>query len=164
MKALFRPLVLVSALALTLGSAQAATDSTTFGVSAEVIDSCNVAATSMAFGQIDPIANVNTDQTATVTVTCSNGTAYSVGLDAGGATGATVTTRQMTSGVNTLDYALYSDSSRTSNWGVTAASDTVDGTGSGSAEALTVYGRVASGQQTAPVGSYADTVTVTVTY
>lgn len=147
-------------------NAFAATSTTTFDATATVVDSCSVSATSMAFGNIDPLVNATTatDATSTVTVTCANGTAYNVGLDAGTATAATVTSRKMTSGANTLSYALYRDSARTANWGATVGTDTVAGTGSGAGQALTVYGRIPSGQQAAPTGVYSDTITVTVTY
>lgn len=153
-------------LMLTAGSAYAATESTTFTVGATVADSCSVSASNLAFGNIDPLLNSTTatDATTTISVTCANGTAYNVGLNAGTATGATVTARKMTSGTNTLDYALYSDSGRTTNWGNTVGTDTVAGTGSGAAQSLTVYGRVPSGQVSAQTGSYSDTITVTVTY
>jgi spore coat protein U-like protein len=142
----------------------AATTTTTFGVSATVADSCSVSASALAFGSIDPLGAAATDATTTVDVTCSNGTTYDVGLDAGTTAGATVTTRQMTDGgVNTLNYALYSDSGRTTNWGETVATDTVAGTGNGTAQTLTVYGRVPD-QPTAVVASYSDTITVTVTF
>lgn len=156
-----------AALGLTAGSAMAATSTTTFGVSATVEDSCSVSASALGFGSIDPIANVNTDTNTTIDVTCSNTTAYDVGLDAGTTTDATVTSRQMSDGSatpNLLDYGLYTDSGRTTNWGNTVGTDTVAGTGDGTAQTLTVYGRVPSGQQTAAVGSYTDTITVTVTY
>lgn len=146
--------------------ANAATETTTFTVSATVTNACSVSASNLAFGNINPLTNATTatDATTTVSVTCSNGTAYNVGLNAGAATGATVTARKMVSGTNTLSYALYRDSARTANWGSTVGTDTVAGTGSGAAQSLTVYGRVPSGQQSTPVGAYTDTITVTVTY
>lgn len=163
-----RFLNLLTALILALwGTASfAATTTTTFGVSATVVDSCSVSATALGFGNVDPVSLASTavDATTTVDVTCANGTTYDVGLDAGTASGATVTTRQMTSGANTMNYALYSDSGRTTNWGNTVGTDTVAGTGDGTAQSLTVYGRIPSGQGTVPTGAYSDTITVTVTY
>lgn len=154
------------AFSFLVSAAHAATQTTTFSVGATVTDSCSVSASALAFGNIDPLDNAsnNTDATTTIDVTCANGTTYDVGLDAGTGTGATVSDRKMTSGGNTLNYALYSDGSRTTNWGATVGTDTVAGTGNGAAQTLTVYGRVPSGQQTAAVGSYTDTITVTVTY
>jgi spore coat protein U-like protein len=71
----------------------------------------------------------------------------------------------MTSGANLLSYNIYTSAARTTVWGDgTGSSATIGGTGTGSAQSVTVYGRVSGGQTTVPVGSYADTVAVTVTY
>jgi spore coat protein U-like protein len=146
-------------LASTSAVAQADPATTTFGVSATVLKDCIVSANALAFGNYTGAVN---NATSTVTVTCTNTTTYTVGLDAGLATGATVTSRKMQNGVNLLPYALYSDSGRTTNWGNTSPS-WVSGTGNGSAQALTVYGQIAAAQYVTP-GSYADTISVTVTY
>ena len=97
-------------------------------------------------------------------VTCTNTTTYNVGLNAGLASGATVTTRKMTGPLlSMLAYSLYSDSARSVNWGQTVGIDTVSGTGSGSAQSLTVYGLPPATQYVNP-GNYTDTITATVTY
>lgn len=154
----------VAILALSFaGGAQTADSVGTLSVSATVIDSCSVSADVLAFGVIDPLVNADeaTDATASVLVDCSNGTAYQVGLDDGNAT---TTARAMTSDGGTLDFSLYRDANRTETWGDTFGTDTVAATGTGTTQALTVYGRVPAGQQHVPPGAYADTVTVTVTY
>jgi spore coat protein U-like protein len=70
----------------------------------------------------------------------------------------------MTGGASTLDYALYQETGRTTNWGNTPGTDTPAATiAPVLATTLTVYGRVASGQNVA-AGAYTDTVTATVTY
>jgi spore coat protein U-like protein len=148
-----------AALAALPGLAAAQTATTTLGVSATVTAVCTVTATPLAFGSYTA---AQLDGTATITVTCSTGAAYTVGLDQG-ANGASVTTRQMASGANLLNYALFSDTGRTSNWGNTAPS-WVSGTGTGLAQALTVYGRIPAGQFVPAGAGYADTVNVTVTY
>lgn len=148
------------ALGLAPDSAIAATATTTFGVTATVQATCLISATTMAFGTY---TGVVANSTSTVSVTCTNTTPYNVGLDAGLATGATVTTRKMAgTGGALLNYALYSDSARTLNWGNSSGS-WVAGTGNGSAQTLTVYGQVAAAQYLAP-GSYSDTITATVNY
>jgi|SRR5271165_1854374 len=96
-------------------------------------------------------------------VQCTNTTPYNIGLDAGTATGATVTTRKMTNGAATVSYLLYSGSGRTTNWGNTIGTDTVAATGSGTGQSYTVYGRVPAQSTPAPA-AYAETITVTVTY
>ena len=74
-----------------------------------------------------------------------------------------MTTRCMQSGAAQLTYALYRDAARTLNWGNTVGTDTLAGTGTGSAQASTVYGRIAAGQLPAP-GGYVDTITATITF
>lgn len=157
------PAVVLGWLALGLAptSAIAATATTTFAVTATVQATCLVSATAMAFGTY---SGVTANSSSTVSVTCTNTTPYNVGLSAGLATGATVTTRKMTGpGSALLGYSLFSDSARTVNWGQTVGTDTLSGSGNGSAQALTVYGQVAAGQYLAP-GAYTDTITATVTY
>ena len=132
-----------------------------FNVSVTVVSGCAVAATNLAFGAYTgPLIN----STSTVTVTCTNTTPYNVGLNAGTATGATVTNRKMTGpGGALLRYSLSQDSGHSTNWGNTVGTDTEAGTGSGGAQGLTVYGQLPAGQVVTP-GAYTDTITVTVTY
>jgi spore coat protein U-like protein len=149
---------------VALGFATAAdavtTVTNTFTVTANVTATCSITAGPLAFGTYTG-AVVNA--TSNINVTCTNSTPYNVGLSAGAASGATVTTRQMLNGTSPLNYALYSDTGRTKNWGVTIGTDTVTGTGSGASQTIPVYGTVPAGQY-APSGSYADTVTASITY
>ena len=88
---------------------------TTFPVNATVLKSCLVTANPLSFGSYDPTAVANLDGTTTLSVFCTVGTSYTVGLNAGTASGATVTTRNMVNGANTLNYALYQETARTTN-------------------------------------------------
>ena len=158
------PAAILGCLALGLTSTSAfavTTVTTTFGVTATVQATCLVSATTMGFGTYTGVA---IPTTSTVSVTCTNTTPYNVGLSAGLATGATVSARKMTGPAGALlSYALYSDSGRTTNWGNTVGTDTVTGTGNGSAQPLIVYGQLAASQYLAP-GLYSDTITATVTW
>jgi spore coat protein U-like protein len=141
----------------------AATVSNTMPVKIIIQNACNVsttAPTTLDFGTQGPLV-ANVDQTATITVTCTTGAGYNVGLDGGG--GGNINTRRMINGVNTVGYQLYSNSARTTVWGTTVNTDTVPGTGNGTSQTLTVYGRVPP-QTTPPAATYNDTVNVTVTY
>jgi spore coat protein U-like protein len=139
----------------------AATASGTLTISASVVAACTVVGSAIAFGAYTQSV---VNQSGTITVLCTNGTAYNVGLDAGTGTGATVSNRKMSAaGGGTLNYALYRDAARTSNWGSTIGTDTATGTGSGLTQTLTVYGQIAAAQ-TPLAGAYSDTVTVTLTY
>lgn len=145
------------------GRVFAGTATTTFQVTATVTAACSVTATNLSFGSYDPSSATNNDATSTVTPTCTLLTAYNIGLNAGTGSGATVTTRKMTKGSDTLNYSLYRDAVRSQNWGDTVGTDTVSGTGTGLGVATIVYGRIPASQNV-PTGSYADTITVTVTF
>jgi spore coat protein U-like protein len=152
--------VVVVALGVACAPAFASSATNTMGVSATVQATCLITTTPMSFGTY---TGVVANATATLTLTCTSTTPYDVALDPGTATGATVTTRQMTGTSTSLNYALFSDSARTVNWGQTVGTDTVHGVGNGSNQPLTVYGQIAANQYVAP-GNYSDTITATINY
>jgi spore coat protein U-like protein len=121
---------------------------------------CSVSASAMNFGNY---AGAATNATATLTITCSLNSSYNVSL--GGGENLSGTTRRMAGPATSLiGFNLYSDAAHTTSWGDdTALGAVVSGTGSGSAQPLTVYGRTTAGALPVP-GSYSDTVVVTVTY
>jgi spore coat protein U-like protein len=121
---------------------------------------CSIAANALSFGTYGgTLLKANS----TISVTCTNTTPYSVGLNAGSTSGASVSNRLMSgSSSATLQYALYSNSGYTTNWG-NASGSWVSGTGTGSAQTLTVYGQIPAGQYPKP-GSYTDTVIATLSY
>ena len=153
---------LAAAILLAAGSAQAATVSTTFNNKITIAAECIVGAVSdIDFGTHGILAT-NIDGSTDINVTCTNSTAFSVALDKG-LTGANTSARVMTGPGAPVSYSLYSDAARSSNWGNVYPNDTVQGTGTGSAQTLTVFGRVPP--QAAPTpGAYSDTVRVTVSY
>jgi spore coat protein U-like protein len=145
------------------GTSYAASTTSTFAVQVAITATCTInSASTLNFGTQGVLAT-NVDQTSTLQVTCTNTTPYNIGLDAGTGSGATVATRKLTSGGATVNYTLYSDSGRTTVWGNTVSTDTVAGTGNGTGQSFTVYGRIPTQTTPAP-GNYADTITVTVTY
>jgi spore coat protein U-like protein len=155
-------LVLLSSLGVA-NTARAQTSTSTFSVTATVLASCSVVGgVPLAFGVVTP--GVQRDGSVLISAVCTVGTPYTLALDAGTGTGATVASRRMTSGGDTLTYTLYQDASRTTLWGDgTAGTSTRSSTGTGLAQSFTVYGRVPS-SAAAAVGSYSDTITVTATY
>ena len=157
---------LAAAVCVALWAAPAGAGTTTGGLSvtAAIAATCVINAASMAFGAYNPTANSTLDAIGSISVSCTNGTAYSIGLDKGAGTGASIATRVMMNGASTLQYQIFRDSGRSQNWGNTVGTDTVSGTGTGFAQTLTAYGRITSGQPSARPGSYSDTVTVTITY
>jgi spore coat protein U-like protein len=135
--------------------------STSFTAIANVIGSCTVATTNMNFGVVNFLNN-NIDAIATISPTCSINAPYSVSLSNGN-TGTGPTNRKMVNGGNSVTYGLYQNASRSQPWGNIIGTNTVGGTGNGSAQPITVYGRVPP-QTTPPPATYTDTVVVTVTY
>lgn len=154
-----------TAIALLLpGVAAASTATTTMGVSANVQSACVVTSNNLSFGNYNPTTGSPTDATSTFNVTCTTGTSFTVGLNAGATSGATVTTRQMANGASALGYALYSDTARTTNWGNTPGTDTPAATIAGSsASTFTIYGRIPA-QQNVAAGAYTDTIIITINY
>jgi spore coat protein U-like protein len=154
--------VVTASIVLTAPS-EAATATSSMGVSALVATGCTIVAAPLAFGTYDPNSGSPNDATTTVTVLCTVGTPYNVGLNQGGGTGATVATRKMNNGTDNLNYTLYKDSGRTTVWGNTVNTDTVSGTYTALQAPLTVYGRIPASQAVS-AGIYGDTVTATITY
>jgi spore coat protein U-like protein len=148
--------------ALSAGApAVAGTATTTFQVTATVNATCLISAGVLAFGTY---TGALAAASSTVTATCTNTTPYNVGLDPGTFAAATTSTRRMTGpDALGLGYSLFRDAGHTLNWGDVVATDTLAGTGNGSAQALTVYGQVPAGEFVKP-GSYADTITAIVTF
>lgn len=148
---------LLTAPACSSLSANSLADSITAQLTIE--PDCSISASPLNFGSVTSI--VQTDASASLSVNCTLNGAYSVSLD-GGTTSGDVGNRQMQLGGDTIGYQLYRDAARTQVWGDTAGT-TVDGTGSGAPQSITVYGRVPA-QGPKPPGSYQDTVTATVEF
>jgi len=149
---------------LVLGSrvVSAATATANLTVTATVIASCTVTAGTVAFGSYDPTASVNVDQSGTFTVACTRGTPATVGLGTGVNPSGAI--RRMTNGVDFLAYELYKETGRTNVWGNTGgALVSLPAAPSNAPQTLTVFGRVAPGQNVG-IGAYADTVVITVTF
>ncbi|MDQ0586654.1 Csu type fimbrial protein [Variovorax paradoxus] len=146
-----------------------AADNFPFVVTANVSKSCLVTADPLNFGTIDGLPGAaNSDQTSTINVTCTTPTSYTVALSPGNGSTIGAGVMSPTGGVpantDTVPYRLYSNAARSAPWGSVTGTNTVAGTGTGTAQALTVYGRVLGSSVNVRPDSYRDTVTVTVTY
>jgi spore coat protein U-like protein len=153
--------------ALAAAPAFAAADANAnLGVEATVTANCTVSTLPVAFGNVDVTSGQAVQGTGSISVTCTNGSAWIAKADAGTGSGADLTSRKMASGANLLNYSLFADSARTQLWGdgVEGATTTIDDTGTGTAQTKTIYGLIPAGQTGVQAGDYADTVQVTVTY
>jgi spore coat protein U-like protein len=153
------------------GTAQAATRTSNFVVSANVVDNCIIGTTALNLGTFDGTNNLT--GSSTITVRCSNGTDYTVDLNAG-ASGSYANRHLVnpssTSGLP-LVYNLYTSNTYGTIWG-----DTTGGTGRasglgagmavGNAITHTVYGQLLASSNTGAIdaGTYNDTITATITY
>ena len=99
-----------------------------FSVTATIVKDCTVSATNLAFGNYTGAVN---NSTSTVSVNCTSGTAYTVGLSAGLATGATVTTRKMQNWIGVAELRPFHQLRSHHQLGNTSATNWVSGTGTG---------------------------------
>lgn len=139
------------------------TSSATFDVTIKIVANCIIAASPLDFGQAQGVLTAPLTANSSLNVTCSNTTPYNVGLSAGSGTGSTGTTRYMagTGGnAQTIRFNLY-QAAGTTLWGDVQGTNTLEGTGNGSAQTLTVYGEVPV-QATPMPDTYKSTITATV--
>jgi spore coat protein U-like protein len=144
---------------------EAATATGSFNVKVVIQETCIVVSpstTTLDFGT-QTLLNANVDNSTTIQVQCSNGTDYDVSLDNG-----QNASRRMRLGAtsNYVDYELYTDAARTTVWPTSAgAGPTYTYTGNGSAQNISVYGRIpVQATPTASTTAYTDVVAITVTY
>lgn len=158
-----------AAVALGAVAAHAATVTGTFTVQATISPSCSIdSLPNYNYGTIGGTATLIQNFTpTTVQVTCSNGTPYAVTLaSANNAAFGSAYSFNMVNGSKALGYRLYFNSFGNPQWDATAGG-TYSASGSGTAQSISMYGDIPT--QTPPVGgwtvgTYADTVTMTLTY
>lgn len=118
------------------------------------------------FGPYDVLGASAVKSTGTITYSCTNvGTNRTMQINLSTGTSGTFANRTLRSGANILNYNLYSTAANTQVWG--------DGTGSTyqyslnpvdtNDHTLIVYGTILPGQDVG-VGSYTDTITVTMNF
>jgi len=160
-------LVTVGVLAVSSDSrVEAASATSNLNVTASVGANCTISTATVAFPAYDPVvanASTNDDGTGSVIITCTRGTAATIGLGLG-ANASGSQRRMKDATTDYLNYELYQDAGRATVWGTTgagllspvAAPDKNPRT-------FTVYGRIPSAQDV-PAGSYSDTVVATVNF
>lgn len=141
------------------------------GISLNITGGCTFAGGSTVI-QLSPTQTLaaNVDGSATVSMTCTPGLAYLVGIGAGNA--GTVAARAMTltmlnghqvsNSTVTIPYGLYQDANYQEPWGNTSSTEEKE-TGTGTTQTLTVYAQVPA-STTAQVGGYSDVVPIQISY
>ncbi len=140
--------------------------------------SCSVSSSGLAFGTYQPLTfpgkltSNNVNSTATVSMVCtgiSQGGSYSISLGAGTyGSGDRISTRYMNNASNGGDYMsynIYTQATYLTVWGNTLGSLLEGSLATGNSNlSHTVYGRIPASQTTLKAGSFADSLTITVTY
>jgi len=129
---------------------------------------CSVSATGVNFGAYDVFVATPYDSTGTVTVTCDQAPPVDVTIAIGpsGTSGGFIP-RQMRSASSSdrLSYNLFVNAGRSTVWGDGAAGTStalLKNVKKNRPEVATIYGRIPPGQDVS-VGSYSDSLTVTIT-
>lgn len=135
---------------------------------------CQLNSTSnVDFGNINDIGITKRDYTTqgAVNTTCNSGTPYSIYLGDGNNRISGGFRRMANSNNEFIPYQLYKDAAYSSVWDATGGINSINGaggvsgTGNGSAQTNTVYGKIPQGTSIASTpGNYSDNVVVTVTY
>lgn len=143
------------------GMAQAQTAPANMGVSLVVANECTLATAPLAFLDSGIIVGALAAR-ADITVQCTPGTEYEIGLGVGLGADATAENRVMTSGTDLANYMIYQDELLTLPWG-NVLGTRVANVATGAFEEIPAFGSVFAGQNL-PAGTYTDTVIATITY
>jgi spore coat protein U-like protein len=137
----------------------------TVAASATVSNFCTVSANNINFGASVGILSSAIPASAQISATCTAGDSYTIALNQGTTSGASLSNRLMAgSGSAVVQYGLYTSGSYSTVWGDgSPGTGTLGGTGTGSTQYYTVYGLVPAQTTPAP-NTYSDLVTVTVSY
>ncbi|WP_255211542.1 Csu type fimbrial protein [Serratia ficaria] len=157
---------------LTLSPLAAADSKTaTIGVSATLVSACEAGSTSsgnISFGSLNfgtryflstAVSVAGQQNAGAIRVKCNNGTSYHVLLD-GGQSGNTAARYLQSAAGQKVNYNLYTSAAHSTIWdNLTGVSQTANGVDNW----LPVYGMIPA-QATPAVGSYTDTVQVTINW
>ena len=134
--------------------------STTIDVTATVQPSFTIFANDLIF-EITNLSKKNSymGQT-TLSLLCTKGTNFSIGLDKGSSPGATIANRKMRNRASYLNYSLYRNIGNNLVWG-NSQGNTLTGVATGERQTFTVYAKIPSGQVSTP-GKYLDSINVVV--
>jgi spore coat protein U-like protein len=137
---------------------------------------CTASSTGVYFGEYNPVQRSPNESSGALLISCSRSgldalpLTVSYGIDISRGSSSSFLPRTLKSGAYVLNYNLYRDLPRSDIWGDgTSGTSMVSGSmvlpaNSGAASmSHTIYGRISSGQNVG-VGTYVDTIVVTITY
>lgn len=119
--------------------------------------------TPVTFGNYNVYSGSDLQSNGNVTYDCKTSAIYTMSLDGGNYGSISQRKMQISGGTATLDYNLYTNVTRTTIWGDGTNGSTLTGNCVKGPDNFPIYGSVTAGQD-ATVGSYSDSVTITLTY
>lgn len=129
----------------------------TFSASAN----CTLSTQGVSFGNYNILSPNPTDSTGLIEVTCTPQAAYTISLSPGSS--GTYTERTMLNGQHSLSYNLYTTATHSFIWGDGSGNSTTVSGLAANTQTQDIYGRIPPGQDVA-VGSYGDTITITIEF
>jgi len=162
-RTLLLPALIASA--LFASSAQAATADATLLVKLVISGTCGITTDEVNFGSVTNLSTA-LQVSGAIKVECTLQTPYSVALDKGLGSGASVTARKMTNLADTAKTASYElrwGGYNGSIWGDSTGGSIFSSAGTGAPQNHVVYG-IVNAQAHPGDGSYQDTVTATITW
>lgn len=146
--------------------AQSVTSTATLAVSATIASSCSISTTGLSFGAY--ASGAATTGTATITATCTNGTGYTILFNEASDGTTAGTYRIYSGGTTSTTSSLFLEASFGATSGftlpITNSLNAITGNGNGSAQTITLYGNIASGQTTKVSGSFSRNLTLNLVY
>lgn len=138
-----------------------AQNTATLGATAQVGDSCTVAANNLNFDELDVHSVTQVDASATITVQCTAFNIFEVSLGTGFYNDAGQ--RRLSNGSDFINYQVYKDNLRTQPWGL-GATETRWGVVAlpGGTQDLEAYGRITGLTPATATGSYSDQLEIIV--
>jgi len=135
------------------------------GCSTRTEGACTVSSSSVVFGAYNVFTTSDTSSTGTITYQCGNKD-HDVQISLSTGSSGSYSNRTLKRGSEPLNYNLYVDAAFATIWGDgTGGTDTYTNHNppNGADVNLTIYGRIIA-QQDVSVGSYADTIVVTINF
>jgi len=143
------------------------TSTATITVSASIAASCTITTANLSFGTYNPSAD--STGTATITATCTNGTPYNINFSTAPDGATTDNYKLYSAGISASASSLWLEASFGATAGFTnlitnGNTYTISGTGNGSAQSKTLYGKIATGQTGRVATSFSQTLTLNLVY
>jgi len=141
------------------GGAMAQTATADLTVTLNIAGSCTVAAQTVAFDEQTSLTLTQESIPTTITVNCSQGLPYELGLGMGQANQGTQ--RRMAAGGHFVNYGIYTDNTYTTSLTAVGGTNSITSNGTGADQTHAIYARLPA-QAATGYGSYSDKPVMTI--